>query len=118
MPVAHRAQMEWTPQRLIHWGESIGPATAEAVMRLMAENKHPEHGYRTCLGLLSLAKRYSKLCFEAASTLALQTGRCQYRHVVRDILKNTRLERTSHGRRLGQHRPRPLERPRLLPIRT
>ena len=28
MPAAHRAQMEWTPKRLIHWGESIGPATA------------------------------------------------------------------------------------------
>ena len=41
MPAAHRAQMEWTPQRLIHWGTSIGPATAEAVTRLMAENRHP-----------------------------------------------------------------------------
>ena len=26
MPAAHRAQMEWTTQRLIHWGQSIGPA--------------------------------------------------------------------------------------------
>jgi len=89
MPAAHRAQMEWTPQRLIHWGESIGTATAEAVTRLMAENKHPEHGYRACLGLLSLAKRYGKLRLEAASMLALQIGACQYRHV-RDILKNNR----------------------------
>jgi len=23
MPAAHRAHMEWTPQRLIHWGQSI-----------------------------------------------------------------------------------------------
>jgi hypothetical protein len=44
MPAAHRAQMEWTPTRLIHWGTSIGPAAAEAVTRLMAENRHPEHG--------------------------------------------------------------------------
>jgi hypothetical protein len=61
MPAAHRAHMEWTPTRLIHWGTSIGPATAEAVTRLMAENRHPEHGYRACLGLLSLAKRYGKV---------------------------------------------------------
>jgi transposase len=93
MPAAHRAQMEWTPQRLIHWGESIGPATAEAVTRLMAENKHPEHGYRACLGLLSLAKRYGKLRLKAASMLALQIGACQYRHV-RDILKNNRDQST------------------------
>ena len=89
MPAAHRAQMEWTPKRLIHWGKSIGPATAEAVTRLMAENRHPEHGYRACLGLLSLAKRYGKPRLEAASMLALQIGACQYRHV-RDILKNNR----------------------------
>ncbi len=89
MPAAHRAQMEWTPQRLVHWGESIGPATAEAVTRLMAENRHPEHGYRACLGLLSLSKRYGKPRLEAACTLALQIGACQYRHV-NDILKNNR----------------------------
>ena len=89
MPAAHRAHMEWTPQRLIPWGESIGAATAEAVTRLMAENRHPEHGYRACLGLLSLAKRYGKVRLEAACMLALQIGACQYRHV-RDILTNNR----------------------------
>jgi transposase len=89
MPTAHRAHMEWTPQRLIHWGQTIGPATAEAVTRLMAENKHPEHGYRSCLGLLSLAKRYGKPRLEAGCMLALQLGACQYRHV-NDILKNNR----------------------------
>jgi len=89
MPAAHRAHMEWTPTRLIHWGQSIGPATAEAVTRLMAENRHPEHGYRACLGLLSLAKRYGKVRLEAACMLALQIGACQYRHV-RDILTNNR----------------------------
>ncbi len=89
MPAAHRAHMEWTPQRLIHWGQSIGTATAECVTRLMAENKHPEHGYRACLGLLSLAKRYGKPRLEAACMLALQLGACQYRHV-RDILANNR----------------------------
>jgi transposase len=89
MPAAHRAQMEWTPQRLIHWGQTIGPATAEAVTRLMAQNRHPEHGYRSCLGLLSLAKRYGKPRLEAGCMLALQIGACQYRHVS-DILKNNR----------------------------
>lgn len=92
MPAAHRAHMEWTPQRLIHWGQSIGPATAVAVTRLLERHKHPEHGYRACLGLLSLAKRYGKPRLEAASTLALQIGTCQYRHV-RDILANNRDQR-------------------------
>ena len=93
MPAAHRAHMEWTPQRLIHWGRGIGPATAATVTRLMEQHKHPEHGYRACLGLLSLAKRYGKPRLEAACTLALQIGTCKYRHV-RDILVNNRDQNT------------------------
>lgn len=89
MPAAHRAHMEWTPQRLIHWGKDIGPATGLAVTRLLEQYKHPEHGYRACLGLLSLAKRYGKTRLEAGCALALQLGACQYRHV-RDILANNR----------------------------
>ena len=93
MPTAHRAHQQWTPERFIHWGRTIGPATAEAVTRIMAENKHPEHGYRTCLGLLSLAKRYGKERLEAGCTVALQIGACQYRHV-RNILLNNRDQHT------------------------
>lgn len=95
MPAAHRAHMEWTPQRLIHWGQSIGPATAVAVTRLLEQHKHPEHGYRACLGLLSLAKRYGKPRLEAGCTVALQIGACQYRHV-HDILTNNR-DQNSHS---------------------
>ena len=89
MPAAHRAHMEWTPQRLIHWGQDIGVATAAVVTRLLEERKHPEHGYRACLGLLALAKRYGKPRLEAACVLTLQIGVCRYRHV-RDILANNR----------------------------
>lgn len=55
----------------------------------MVENRHLEHGYRACLGLLSLHKHYGKPRLEAACMLALQIGTCQYRHV-NDILKNNR----------------------------
>jgi transposase len=89
MPAAHRAHREWSPQRLIDWGQRIGPATAEVVTRQLAEHKHPEHGYRACLGLLSLAKRYGRSRLEAACMLVLQLGACKYRHV-RDILANNR----------------------------
>lgn len=75
-----------TPDSL---GRDIGAAAAVVVTRLLEEHKHPEHGYRACLGLLSLAKRYGKPRLEAPCALALQIGACQYRHV-RDILRNNR----------------------------
>lgn len=89
MPAAHRAHMEWTPQRLINWGNDIGLATGAVVTRLLEQYKHPEHGYRACLGLLSLARRYGRARLDAACTVALQLRAYQYRHV-RDILANNR----------------------------
>ena len=89
MPAAHRAHRDWSPQRLINWGQQIGVATGEVITRLLARNKHPEHGYRACLGLLSLAKRYGNARLEAACERALALGVFKYRHV-RDILENNR----------------------------
>ena len=89
MPAAHRAHRDWTPQRLIEWGRRIGMSTGEVVTRLLQENKHPEHGYRSCLGLLSLSKRYGEVRLEAACERALALGAFKYRHV-RELLANNR----------------------------
>lgn len=89
MPAAHRAHRQWTPQRLIDWGLTVGIATGTLIGELLARYKHPEQGYRSCLGLLSLAKRYGKDRLEAACALALSLRACHYR-TVRDILANGR----------------------------
>lgn len=89
MPAAHRAHRDWTPQRLIEWGQRIGVATGEVVTRILEQNKHPEHGYRACLGLLGLARRYGNGRLEAACERTLALGAFKYRHV-RDMLLNNR----------------------------
>ena len=87
MPAAHRAHLQWTPQRLIEWGQRIGMACGEFITRLLLTYKHPEHGYRSCLGLLSLERRYGKARLEAACERALGLGALRYRYV-RDVLVN------------------------------
>ena len=89
MPAAHRAHRQWTPQRLIDWGLSIGPATGQLLEQLLLHFKHPEHGYRSALGLLSLAKRHGRERLEIACAMALSLHACHYR-TVRDILINGR----------------------------
>lgn len=89
MPAAHRAHKQWTPERLIHWGGEIGPSTQAFVTQLLQRFRHPEHGYRSCLGLLGLAKRYGPARLEAACAIALGIGAAYYRHV-RDMLANGR----------------------------
>ena len=89
MPAAHRAHMQWTPQRLIDWGQRIGLSCGEFVTRLLQTYKHPEHGYRSCLGLLSLSRQYGEARLEAACERALALGTLRYRHV-KDLLANNR----------------------------
>jgi transposase len=71
MPKAHRAHMEWTPGRFLTWAAEIGPSTRDLVRLLLERRPHPEMGYRSCLGLLSLERRYGKERLEAACKRAL-----------------------------------------------
>ena len=90
LPAAHRAHLEWSPRRLIRWGETIGPSCAAVIQRILETRPHPEQGYRACLGLLRLAEQHGPARLEAASSRALALGAPSYRSV-KAILKN-RLE--------------------------
>jgi transposase len=87
MPMAHQKHAEWTPSRIQGWAGTIGPMTEELTRAILAERHHPEHGYRSCLGLFRLAKRYGHDRLEAACTRALGASARSYRHV-ESILKN------------------------------
>ena len=85
MPVSHRAYRQWTPERLVAWGRGVGESTALLIERMLARYRHPEHGYRSALGLLSLARRHGHARLEAACERALSLQIHTYR-AVRDIL--------------------------------
>ena len=80
-PKSHQAHLEWTPSRLVRWGTDIGPSTGTLVEHILARWPHPEQGYRACLGLLSLRKRYPEARLEAACARALRTGATSYKSV-------------------------------------
>ena len=70
MPSSHRAHAEWTPSRIIGWAEKTGPATGRLVAEILDRQRHPEQGYRACLGILRLGKRYGVERLEAAAARA------------------------------------------------
>jgi len=81
MPVSHRAHAEWSPSRLIDWAATIGPKTAELVQAILTERYHPEQGYRSCLGILRLRKKYGAERLEEACAKAVAARARSYRHV-------------------------------------
>jgi transposase len=66
----------------------VGPATAQIVRIILEMKPHPEMGYRSCLGILRLAKTYSNERLEAAGQRALQLQAFSYQSL-RSILKNS-----------------------------
>jgi transposase len=89
LPATHQAHAQWTPERLIDWGVRIGVACAGVVSKMLERQRHPEHAYRACLGLLSLSKRYGPARLEAACAIALSLGSSKFTHI-RDMLVNGR----------------------------
>jgi transposase len=81
MPPSHRAHLEWTPTRLVDWAATVSPHTAALAQRLLDSRPHPEHSYRACLGLMSLAKRYGNERLGAACARALASGAVSYTSV-------------------------------------
>ncbi len=81
MPAAHRAHGEWSPGKLQTWAASVWPSTAELVKRLLMEKRHPEQGYRSCLGLIRLTRNHGQTRMEAACERALAVGAHRYRSV-------------------------------------
>lgn len=82
MPRSHRAHLEWTPGRFLTWAAQTGEATRDLVRRLLFDRPHPEMGYRSCLGLLQLERRFGKARLEAACRRALLLGSPSRRSVL------------------------------------
>lgn len=91
--VLHQKHAEWTPERIVSWAKTIGANTALLVEKILTERRHPEHGYRSCLGIIRLDKKYGRDRLDAACARALAVNGRSYTHV-ESILRNG-LDRTA-----------------------
>jgi transposase len=87
MPKSHQKWAQWTPQRFIRWAAKTGPHTARMIEHILNSRSHPQQGFRSCLGILRLAKDFGDARLEAACRRALTIGGASYRSV-ESILKH------------------------------
>ena len=87
MPGNHRAMHDWSSERFISWAADIGPETHTVVTKMLQQRRYVEQNYRTVLGLLGLAKRYSEQRLNAACGRALRIN-SPTRTSVASILKS------------------------------
>jgi transposase len=87
MPSSHRRYAEWTPARILASAEKLGPSVAAFCQIVMDDRPHPEQGFRTCLGVLALAKSYEPDRLDAACQRGI-TIKARSVASIRSILKN------------------------------
>jgi transposase len=85
-PKAHRDYADWTPERLVNWAAESGPHTAQLIRHILSTRAHPQQGYRSCLGIMRLGKKYGTERLEAACQRALLLQACSYKSL-ESILK-------------------------------
>jgi transposase len=88
MPKAHQAHIQWTIAALLKWAAEVGPSTKQLVENMLAAKKHPEQGYRSCLGLTSLGRYFTEARLEQACRRALLIGAISYQSVKSILKKN------------------------------
>ena len=87
MPTAHREYADWTPDRLVRWAAQSGPSVARTVEDIMGRRSHPQQGFRSCLGIMTLSKKFGPERLEAACARALSIGIPTYKSIA-SILRN------------------------------
>ena len=87
MPKAHKEFADWTPERLINWAAQTGESTSMLVHTILAGKVHPQQGFNSCMGVISLSKRYGTERVEAASKRVLAIGGGSYTSL-KSILAN------------------------------
>lgn len=85
MPPNHRYYANQSPERIREWAERSGEATRSFIEALLKRRKHPEQAYRSCLGVLSLGRKYGNDRLNLACVRAVAFGAYSYR-AVKNIL--------------------------------
>lgn len=71
MPEDHQKYLQWDGDRFVRWAEGIGPAAAITVKGILSSHKIQQQGYKSYMGLLKLADKYSVARLENACVRAL-----------------------------------------------
>ena len=68
--------------------KTIGPKAEEWALELVSRKPYPQHGFRTLLGLLQLAKKYTPTTVESACQYSLAAQNFSYKGLHTWLKKN------------------------------
>ena len=78
MPSHHRYVSQWNEGFFMERARHIGPLTEQLFAALFRTKEHPEQAYKSCQGILSLARKHGAPAVEQASHTALERRQYNY----------------------------------------
>jgi transposase len=77
----HRFVSEWTPEHFAEWAGSIHEDVRLYVLKVLERKQHPEQAYKSCIGILSFAKKVGHDRLAKACQRALGYGAYNYKTI-------------------------------------
>jgi transposase len=87
MPKKHQQHNKQSKERFLQWASKIGTNTQIVIQKIFDDKNHPEQGYRSCKGLISVTKKYGEARLEQACAYGVLQGAYSSKSIV-SILKN------------------------------
>lgn len=81
MPSNHRYYAEWNPERIKRWASKIGIEVKDVVGEIMDRNSHVEQGFKSCMGVINLSKKYGESRLRKACERAIDINCYSYRFI-------------------------------------
>jgi transposase len=83
----HRFVSDWTPERFLHWAEGIHEDVKLYILKILDRKQHPEQAYKSCVGVLSFAKKVGNERLIKACQRALDYGIYNYKTIQKILEK-------------------------------
>ena len=82
----HQFVSDWSPEKFTEWAASIDNYVEMFIINILERKKHPEQAYKSCVGILSLAKKVGNERLINACKRALDYNIYNYK-IIETILK-------------------------------
>ncbi len=83
----HQFVSEWSPEKFINWSANIGADCRAYIIKILDKKQHPEQSYKSCLGILHLAKKVGNERLNNACKRALDYQAYNYKMIQRILEK-------------------------------
>ncbi|MFN4950713.1 MAG: hypothetical protein ACK5F0_03760 [Flavobacteriales bacterium] len=86
LATTHQFMTEWNADRFLSWAESIDQNVKLLITEILNKKQHVEQSYKSCIGVLSLAKKVGNERLSKACGIALDYRIYNYK-IVENILE-------------------------------